>query len=86
MNVERVEWIDSGFHISDGWQPVVEALADFKMDDMRVLSAGYVVYEDDDMLALTTTYSEQTGSAFGLQLIAKSNITKREVLLHAKTE
>lgn len=86
MNIERVTWVDSGFHISDGWKPVVDTLSDFHFDDMRVTSAGYLIYEDDDMIALTTTYNEKTESAFGLQLIAKSNITKREVILHAKTE
>ncbi len=86
MNIEHIVWVDSGFHISDGWRPVIESLSHFKYDDMKVESAGYVVYEDEDMVALTATYSAVTESAFGLQLIAKSNILKREVVLHAPTE
>lgn len=80
MNVERVIWIDSGFQISDGWTPVVSALSDFKFDDMQVITAGIVVYEDDDMLGLSTSYNPKSESFFGLQLIAKKNILLREVL------
>jgi hypothetical protein len=84
MNVERIVWVDSGFYITDEWKPVVEALSKFKYDDMKVLTAGFVVYEDDNVVAISHSVSESTESTFGLQLIAKSNILKREVLLHAK--
>lgn len=77
--VHYIQWRDSGFHISDGWQPVVEALADFKFDDMLIDSSGLLVYEDDDVVALTTSLASGTDSAFGLQIIAKSNITRHEV-------
>lgn len=86
MNIEHIRWVDSGFHITDGWRPVMETMADFKFDNMQCESAGYVVYEDEYVIALTTTWNEETESAFGLQLIAKQNILSREVILHAPSE
>jgi hypothetical protein len=86
VRVEKVIWLDSGFHISEGWRPVMETLADFRYDDMKVISAGIVVYEDDEIIGISATYSFQTEAAYGLQLIAKSNIISREVLADATFE
>ena len=64
----------------------MEVMANFNYDDMEVVSAGLNVYEDDHVVALTTSFSAPTEASYGMQLIAKSNIISREVLLHAKNQ
>lgn len=86
MRIERIDWIDSGFHVHEGWTPVIDALSDFKFDDMLVHSAGIFAYEDDDMVGLTSSLNEKSESVFGLQLIAKSNIRLREVLYDSEAQ
>lgn len=80
MNVERIEWLDSGMEVGDGWKPIKHLLDDWKHDDMNVISAGLVAYEDDDVVGLSHSYSPSNDTSLSLILIAKKNIIEREVL------
>lgn len=80
MNVERIEWLDSGMEVGDGWKPIKHLLDDWKCDDMNVISAGLVAYEDEDVVGLSHSHSLSGDTFLSLILIAKKNILKREVL------
>lgn len=81
MIIERIQWLDSGMELGDGWKPVAELLKDWKFDDGKTISAGVLAYEDDDVVGLSHTFSPGTDSFLSLILIAKKNILTREVLL-----
>lgn len=75
-----VRWIDSGYHINEGWKPVIDSVRGFRFSEMECESAGLLAFEDDDFIALTTTYNDATKESFGLQIIARRNILQYEVL------
>lgn len=80
MKIERITWIDSGMNIDEHWSPVKEMMANWKIDNMRVESAGILAYEDDDVVGLSHSRSPGTDANIGMMLIYKPNIRLREVL------
>ncbi len=70
----QIDWLDSGMQISPGWDTVVDHLAHWNLNDMRVSSVGMLAYEDDDVVGLALSISAAGGQVFGLQLIVKNNI------------
>jgi hypothetical protein len=81
VNIERVHWVDSGTHLSDGWQnlAIVREAAETAL--VEVTTCGYNVHEDDEVIVLGLSIDPVNDNVYGAQVIAKSNVTFRETLL-----
>jgi hypothetical protein len=80
MKVVKVKWLDSGMHISDGWQPLLDAMGNFQMTDLHVTTVGILADENDEVLIVGLSQNEPNGHWFGLQIIVKQNVLEYEVL------
>ena len=71
----KVKWTDS-YGVTTGWQDV----SDYKADKIEVVSAGTIIYENDDVVSLAHNYAEATDDtpeqANGIMVIPKVCITE----------
>jgi hypothetical protein len=70
-----VKWVDS-YGVSSGW----EDISDYKADILKIESVGFVIYEDEDVIALAPNYGEETEhtpkQANGIMVIPKACVIK----------
>lgn len=78
--MERIEWIDSGLHIDEGWASLEVYQSVAKGWDGTVTTIGFPIYEDDDRIVLALSRDHQRDHYYGAQLILKSCIKARDVL------
>lgn len=76
MDIVRVKWLDSGLSYTDGWKSFGEIINLAKL--AIVTTVGIKFHEDEDALYIALSVHEN--DAYGVQLIAKKNITSIEWL------
>lgn len=78
--IERVEWLDTGMSITDGWMSEEKLRERADPKRMEAISVGWFLYETDDVLVLTQTYDEALDQHFNAQVIHKTAITSRRTI------
>jgi hypothetical protein len=73
MKCVSVKWVDS-YGISSGWRD----LSGYKAQLLNIVSLGFIVFEDEKVVALAHNYSEETPDtpeqANGIMVIPKVSI------------
>lgn len=70
MEMVCITWLDSGLSYTDGWKDMDTISKTIKL--ANVTTVGFKFFEDDD--AIYIALSVHGNDAYGVQLIAKSNI------------
>ena len=81
--MECIEWIDSGLHIDEVWASLEVYRSVAREWDGTVTTIGFPIYEDEDRVVLALSRDHQRDCYFGAQLILKSCIKKRDILMSA---
>lgn len=84
-SIVEIEWIDSMIS-GEGWAPVMSHLID--VDDMRHLSCGYLIHEDESKVVLAHSQSARLDDEWhvvGAVAIPQVAITGRKVLWEPPT-
>ena len=78
--IVQIEWVDSMVS-GEGWAPVKDHLLD--VDDMRHLSCGYLIHEDEAKVLLSHSQSARLDDDWhvvGVVAIPQVAITNRKIL------
>lgn len=67
MKKVEVSWVDSNFG-GNGWLPIAVA-KDLPLS--RCISIGFLVYEDDEKIILTTSHEQDEDACAGIMVIPK---------------
>jgi hypothetical protein len=77
MQVDVIRWLDTGMAVAEGWKSPDYYASQAKTARMEVISVGLLVYEDDDVVVLCTSYDREHDAYVNGQVIAKAGILTR---------
>lgn len=77
MQVDIIRWLDTGLAISEGWKRPEHYASQARTGRMEVVSAGLLVYEDDDVVVVANSYDPELDQFVNAQVIAKVAILSR---------
>lgn len=77
--ISKVEWLDSGAVVSDGWTSLEDTIEKTKgVDFLHAETVGYVVYEDEDIIIMAQTLDMDAEKLLNAQVIARDAVFNRE--------
>lgn len=77
MQVELIRWLDTGLAIAEGWKTPDWYASQAATRRMEVLSVGFLVHEDDDVIVLAQSYDPEHNQYVNAEVIAKQGIITR---------